>query len=199
MGAKPYKLIEEIEYNLQGCVLEIGSERNEGSTTFLHNHCKINDYKFYTVDFNEEVYKKAKQITNDAYNMTGEYFLEHIFPAKEQTIGFAYLDNFDLITHDGRNWNERIQLYRKYGMEMNNHNSKLAHLNQAILVNKFSSSRCYILFDDSWIDNKTGLTEGKAGYAASYLLDEGYELLNKPFVGSESDGLKNGYLLFYRS
>lgn len=199
MGAKAYKLIEELAPE-NGAVIEIGSERTEGSTTFLSNYALENSQSFYTVDFNKEQYLNALKITNGkgAYNMTGEEFLGNIFPLLNEKISFAYLDNFDLVTYDGRDWTQRKELYKSYGFAMNNTNSKIAHMTQAILIEKYAAPKCSILFDDTWIDEKTKDYEGKGAWAIRPLKHAGFNIMNEVLIGNESQGLQNGYILMSR-
>lgn len=196
MGAKAYQLIESLNLDA-GAIVEIGSERTEGSTTFLAKFAKSTNRPFYTVDFNKEQYLNALKITKGqgAYNMSGEEFLGNIFPLLNQKIAFAYLDNFDLITHDGRDWTQRKGLYKSYGFEMNNTNSKIAHMTQAILVEKYSADTCHILFDDTWIDEDTKDFEGKGAWAIRPLNNSKFQIENNVIVSNEVNGLNNGYVL----
>ena len=201
MGARAYTFIEDHLDEIKGTVIEVGSERNEGSTTFLYRVCRTNGIKFYTVDFNEEQYLNAKKITNgNAYNMTGEHFFEHIFPSYNEKIPFAYLDNFDLFTHDGRNWDRRKSLYKKHGLQMSSHNndSKQAHLRQAMYVEKFAADTCFVLLDDTWIDKKSNVIMGKGAYAVGFLLECGFDLLNTMTKDDEVGGLQKGYAFLER-
>ena len=194
MGAKAYKLIESL--NIEGCIVEIGSERTEGSTTFLYNFAKSNGLAFYTVDFNKDQYINALKITKGrgAYNMTGEEFLGNVFPLLEEKIGFAYLDNFDLVTNDGRDWTQRKCLYKSYGFDMNNTNSKIAHMTQSLLVEKHSSKNCHIIFDDTWLTNYNEY-EGKGAWAIRPMINANFAIKNEIVKCEESEGLKNGYIL----
>ena len=60
MGARAYTLIQNHLENITGAVVEIGSERNEGSTTFLHKICKENDIKFDSIQNHETLQKGTK-------------------------------------------------------------------------------------------------------------------------------------------
>lgn len=199
MGARAYTIIESLE--IGGSVVEIGSERSEGSTTFLYNFCQKNNHKFYTIDFNKDQYLNALHITrgHGAYNMLGEEFLGNIFSLLHEKISFAYLDNFDLVTHDGRDWTERKGLYKNYGLDMNNTNSKIAHMTQALLIERYAANNCHILFDDTWIDKYSGDYEGKGAWAIRPLIKCGFEIINIPFVGLEPEGLKSGYVLMKKA
>ncbi|MCX6779054.1 MAG: hypothetical protein NTU97_02390 [Candidatus Magasanikbacteria bacterium] len=195
MGAKPYTQVKNLD--ITGAIIEIGSERSEGSTTFLYNFAKANNFPFYTVDFNKEQYFNALRITNGhgAYNMSGEEFLGNIFPLLGEKISFAYLDNFDLITNDGRDWEKRKALYKQYGFDMTNTNSKIAHMTQAVLIEKYQAKTCHIIFDDTWIDSLSKEFQGKGAWAIRPLQHAKFKIQNNIFVGSEIDGLKNGFVL----
>ena len=194
MGAKAYKLIEQLD--VSGAIVEIGSERTEGSTTFLYDFAQRKGLPFYTVDFNRDQYLNALKITRGqgAFHMTGEEFLGNIFPLLNQKVGFAYLDNFDLVTTDGRDWTERKGLYKSYGFEMNNTNSKIAHMTQAVLVEHNAAKNCHILFDDTWINEKNEF-EGKGAWAIRPMINSKFTIRNNVFKGDEKGGLKNGYIL----
>tara|TARA_Y100001938_G_scaffold147304_1_gene228181 strand:- start:593 stop:1267 length:675 start_codon:yes stop_codon:yes gene_type:complete len=192
MGAKAYTMIEEVKQHftsnlekMKGDIIEIGSERGEGSTTFLKSFANQNSMNFYTVDLDKNVYDGAKSIVGkDAFNMTGEEFLENVYPNLDSSSGkicFAYLDNFDYIFPEieSRNFvKEQIELYKTYDVEMNNDNSKLAHLKQSKLIHKYKSDNCFILFDDTYI-NHQGNYSGKGGTSIPWLLDNGWEILNE--------------------
>lgn len=181
MGAQAYKIIEQLADNITDDVIEIGSERGEGSTTYFKTFCK-DKHNFYTVDLDNTVYKNAKNIVgSNAYHMTGEKFLTEKYPNLSGKISFAYLDNFDYIFPEieGRDFvKEQIEQYKEYGIEMNNHNSELAHLKQAQLVHKHASDMCFILFDDTYIDH-TGEYSGKGGMAIKWLLENGWKIMNE--------------------
>ena len=167
MGAKKYNLIDN--YNLTGSVVEIGTERGEGSTDYLSKACKKTGNKFYTIDFDINVprFKDAEQ-----YFMTGEKFFDSVFPEDEK-ICFAYLDGFDWIWEPEEEvqplWiTEQIDYYKTYGIEMNNDNSQLSHLNITKEVEKHAADKCIILFDDTF---HTGSHyDGKGGTACHWLL-----------------------------
>ncbi len=198
MGAKAYTLINQL--GIEGAVVEIGSERSEGSTTYLNGFCENSGNPFYSVDVNHDQYLNALKITKGkgCYNMTGEEFLGSIFPLLGQQIGFAYLDNFDLVTTDGRDWTQRKMLYQTQGLEMTNINSKIAHMTQSLLVERAGAKPCYILFDDTWIDDQTKEFEGKGAWAIRPLIHAHFKIQNEVFVGNEVDGLKHGYILLKR-
>lgn len=171
---------EHYMQSLVGSVVEIGSERGGGSTEILSRLCLRCGLKFYSVDFERGAYERAVGTPFvRAYKMTGEEFLAHVFPAFGERICLAYLDNFDFIfpyIEEKKFVHKQMELYRSYGFEMNNDNSKRAHLRQAISIEKFASDKCIVVLDDTWYIN--GEFDGKGGLAAPYLIAEGFNILH---------------------
>lgn len=166
MGARAYTLIEEFAFEPEDTVIEIGSERGEGSTNYFSEFCKANDIEFHSVDIDPH--------NNIAERAKGEEWLAKY----NKQIGFAYLDNFDYIFDSiiGKDWvEEQIKGYKKFGMVMNNKNSELAHFLQAKEVLRLSRVGTEILFDDTWLD---GVYRGKGATAVPYLLDNGFTVVS---------------------
>ena len=97
MGAQAYGLIEQVPFLPSECVVELGSERGEGSTRYFVEFCGGGGIPFYTVDPDRNGgYATALELARThAFCMTGEDFLREVFPSFELRIKFAYLDNFD--------------------------------------------------------------------------------------------------------
>lgn len=169
MGEQRYDLIDN--FDLVGSVIEIGTDRGEGSTAYLLESCKKSGNKFYTIDFDIDTpsFPEANQ-----HQMTGEEFFDNHFPTDEK-ICFAYLDGFDWIyeSEDGYipPWiPEQIKRYKTYGLEMNNKNSQLSHLVITKNVVKYAAEKCVIVFDDTF---HTGSRyTGKGGTACPWLLEQ---------------------------
>ena len=184
MGAQAYRIIEDYVEFLYGSVVEIGSDRGEGSTLFLSKFCKENNLKFYSVDFEKEAYETACSTPfTITCNCTGEEFLKEFNDDKK--ICFTYLDNFDYIydvlykSPQGRQLIEKQKkVYKDYNVDLNNENSQLAHLIQSQHIEKLSTETSFILFDDTWM-NKDGFFEGKGGTAIPFLINKGYTILRQ--------------------
>lgn len=149
------------------CVVEIGAERGEGSTKYLQVFCKERDIPFFSIDI--------KPTRLGTLRMSGEVFLKHF----KGNIRFAYLDNYDYIFPEIENapWiKTQKKQYKRLGYELNNENSKQAHLDQAILVDHNNDSGSRILLDDTYFD---GELTGKGGWAIPLLLGLGYNILNE--------------------
>ena len=184
MGARAFKLVTKYLDQLEGAIVEIGSERGEGSTSFfaglMYSQSKFN---FYTVDVNKKQFDEVDEYTEllpnvHAYHMKGVDFLRDIFPTLNKKICYAYLDNFDWCwsLDDGQPIEPRLQkemdLYRSHGQELTHQNSQLAHLEQTQLLLPYVSDRCLIQFDDTWMHNWQ--FSGKGGLAVPWLIEQGW-------------------------
>lgn len=165
MGARAYHKIEHVTFNAGEIAVEIGAERGEGSTAYLTEYCAERGIPFYSVDIAPQLPQTIK--------MDGAEWLRN----NKETIKFAYLDNFDYIFDEIANepWLlDQVKQYADMGIDMNNDNSKAAHLEQAQLVHRNSTAGTVILIDDTWLQ---GGYNGKGGTAVPWLLDNGWELL----------------------
>ncbi len=169
-------------------LLEIGSDRGEGSTKILAELSLENKKTLYSVDFNEDVINKNVEIYKDLpvsfHVKKGEDFLDE---NKNLKFSVVLLDNFD--------WNywlnettpdfvvEQINYYNSIqNIEMNNINSQIAHLTQAIKLTKMLSEECIVICDDTSINNDHTYS-GKCGAAIIYLISIGF------IVFQENSGL----------
>lgn len=181
MADNVYKIINEVDFEPDEVVVEIGSERAFGSTSYLAEFCKNRQISFYSVDADIAQYDKIKHLSGPyftAFCMTGEDFLEKIFPKFNKQVKFVYLDNFDWI-YEGNENIRRIrkqrERYHELGMEMNNTNSQQAHLQQSMLISKYVIPNGVILFDDTW-EPSEGTYNGKGGAAVPWLLNNGFRI-----------------------
>lgn len=179
MGARAYVVLEEFSDIHDGeCVIEIGSERGEGSTKWLSSFCSEREASFHTVDVDPFIYSEARKIVSQhagcsAHCMLGEDFLEDL----HEQVRFAYLDAFDYVTEEieGQGWvQDQIARYRELGLDMTNAASEISHLEQAKLVVEKAASRCAILVDDTYRDRESWT--GKGALAAPYLRELGFEI-----------------------
>lgn len=193
MGARKYEVASKVD--LSGCLLEIGSERGEGSTSYLHKLSVKRKVPFFTVDFDPHVHAGAVKIhAQGSFNMKGEDFLSEVFPYMGLSISFAYLDNFDWIWKgmESEYWIEdQAERYSELGSVLNNEESQQAHLQQALLVDKYSSPVCHVLFDDTW-RIEGGTFSGKGGLGVPALLELGYNVTDEGSTGPE---VLNGFVL----
>ena len=187
MKEKPFRFLEKIQDQIDssGIVLEIGTDRGEGSTPWLWEFCFQNKLDFHTVDIHEERCRNIKERISslNVHCMKGEDFLANT----GYKISAVYLDNFDWI------WNpielakkskpswiyDQVMEYKEMGIEMNNHNSQMAHLIQSMMIYNLAAEKCIIIFDDTWSNDEYGTCSGKGGAAVPYLLAKRFEILEE--------------------
>ena len=209
MGAKAYRILEDLlnlseigtdKKVMEGDIVEIGSERGDGSTEHIQKVAKKYSLNFYTVDYEKEAYELVRDklgMKKNAFQMTGEHFLENVYSELDSSTGkicFAYLDNFDyafpeLVSHGKDFLEKQKKVYEEYDIEYNNENSKKAHLEQAKLIHKYASNPCFILFDDTYFE-VDGSYGGKGGYAIPWLEENGWKRVN---AGGEFKREKDDY------
>lgn len=202
-GASAYVLLEELEDELDkgGAVVEVGSDRGEGSTAFLSSLANRTGREFFSVDFSNEGRQNAEQACGScAHQGMGEVWLENEFPklSTAGTIALAYLDNYDW-TYP---WTKGMQYkqqqhvdYNAKGLELSNQRSQEVHLLQAVQVERFCTERCFVLFDDTWPSAGMNRYSGKGGAALAFLLANGFE----PVQQSPPDTLSHlGWVLVRR-
>ena len=187
MGAKLHYLILDYIQDLDGAIVEIGSNNGEYSTDFYAGLVYSTKYKFYTVDIEETVLARSKELEAKVPNMktflmSGENFLENVFPRFNEKICYAYLDNFDWNAYENHprdNWPDWMieidEKYKRHGLELTQENSANVHLEQTKLIEKYASSKCIIQFDDTSGDFNT--FTGKGMTAVPYLKDRGWKIL----------------------
>jgi len=187
MMGEPFRFLERVKEQIDpsGIVLEIGSDRGEGSTAWLWEFCFQNKLDFHTVDIHKErCLKIQKEILSlNIHCMKGEDFLANT----GYKISAVYLDNFDWIWEPLRykntktpNWiHEQVEEYKKLGIEMNNHNSQITHLEQSIMIENLAAERCIIIFDDTWKNDEHGTYLGKGGAAVPYLFTKRFQVLKE--------------------
>lgn len=205
MGARKYTFAEKVidilpENRDNLCIIEIGSERGEGSTTYFVNFAKEHHISFYTVDFDPIQSENAATICRSvelpvnveakSFCMKGEDFLANVFPSLNKRIVFLYLDNFDFIYDHIIGYqfvNDQICRYNELGTLMNNDVCKEVHLLQATLALPVMSTNSYILCDDTF--RKNDKYDGKCGAAVPFLLQNGWDIVeHNDGSASHSDG-----------
>jgi hypothetical protein len=190
MGARAYRYLSLYDPAPSSVIVEIGSERGEGSTRFLADYAARHRLMFHTADIDPDVHAVAKRLAPCAWNTTGAEMLRTI----SGRIGVAYLDGFDWIP-DGLEtepWiaDQRAR-YHALGHEMTNENSRAEHLEEARLVAERAADRCAVICDDTW---HNGSWDGKGGLAVPHLIQQGFEVVD---VGERAES-SLGYVVLRR-
>jgi hypothetical protein len=165
-------------------IVEIGSDRYEGSSAYLAELAVTLNTKFVSVDFDTEALQRARRsipaehrsrctfVCAEAVDWTANY------DSSTADIVVLYLDNFDW------NWQaakpsamilEQQKLYQDKGLVMDNWSCQLSHLQQCINLLPCMSEQSVIAIDDTYLYN--GTYTGKGAAAMAYLTCHGYQLL----------------------
>jgi len=182
MGARAYRYLALYEPD-PGCLVEVGSERGEGSTEWLDRYARAHGLRFYTADIDPETYAKARDITPGARLCPGRVLLKRV-----KSVSIAYLDGFDWMPSKeaSQTWalKQRAR-YRRLGVEQTNEASEREHLCEAELVAAKATKRCAVICDDTFWE---GRWQGKGAQAVPYLLNEGFEVVDDQHAEPESLG-----------
>lgn len=192
MGTRPFKMLEEtcklLPVTSNEIVVEIGSDRGEGSTAFFRDWAKQKGLEFHTVDVLDDAKRYFE--TNlesggaDGINFhvvsTGHAWCRDELPSMNKKIKVLYLDNFDWIDPVNLQYqwlHDQISDYASRGVVMNNENSQEEHRLQALYCLPHLADACAVLIDDSWMDvgGPTGWG-GKCGTAIPLLLANGFRV-----------------------
>lgn len=171
MGARAYRRFAAYDPD-PGWVVEVGSERGEGSTGWLHRYATDHGLYFATIDVHPGRSKAADRIApGHARCAQGRDELRRIRP-----ISVAYLDGFDWIPsgHERSRWiaTQRDE-YTTLGYELTNENAQREMLEEAHQVVRNAAPRCAVICDDTW-----GRWNGKGGWAVPYLRENGFRLVS---------------------
>jgi len=173
-----YKHVGQYITSCTGMVLEIGSDRYEGSTAYFAGVAKDWKAEFITVDLNEDMPRRLRQAVPSNLRYT---FVQCEGTEWTKTcsrpISILYLDNFDwdweVGTHSKMIEEQRVW-YTEHGIEMNNMNCQVAHLTQMKNLLPFMTQSCVVCLDDTYMHN--GVYIGKGGAVVPFLLANNFKL-----------------------
>ena len=182
MGARAYRLLAEYEPD-PGAVVEVGSERGEGSTAWLAAWARSHRCRFYSADIDPDTHARARQLTDGARLCEGATLIRRL-----ALVSVAYLDGFDWTPDDPFfQIDGYVARYRELGYELTNANAQAAMLEEAQETADRATRRCAVICDDTW---QTGPAawDGKGGRAVPYLLDHGFRQVAQAGPGGDSLG-----------
>jgi hypothetical protein len=186
VGARLHtKILEYLPELSDGVLLEIGSDRGEGSTQFFAGLVYGISREFYAVDPSDFVEQNVKYFVEQIPNVhffktTGEKFLQNF----DKKIAYAYLDNYDWNAAEDEpvdTWEdwvvEMINEYTARGEQHSNENCKQVHLEQTKLIANLAADRCIIQFDDTYGNLNEHLL-GKGACAVPWLIQQGWKTIH---------------------
>ena len=181
------KLYQEVGQHLQGSfsdhvIVEIGSDRWEGSSAYFADLAHTHDMRFISVDIDKDARRRIQRTINPDHTAITEFVQADgtIWSANYQGpyIKVLYLDNFDWDWNTNRHTemiDEQRRWYADRGIVMNNLNSQAAHVTQMANLLPHMSARCLVCVDDTYEYN--GVFIGKGGAVVPYLLGQGFGML----------------------
>jgi hypothetical protein len=188
MGGYPYKILQtnfkHLSFSEDNLVLEIGSERGEGSSKWLHRWAYINNMAFISVDVLSTAKDRAQRYPGEgSYDIdfkvagSGSEWCKNELPKLNKKIKVLYLDNFDWIWNPDNipDWiKKQIEDYGKRGVVMNNVNCQEEHRLQLEYCLPYMDEQSIVIIDDTFMDGKNSKWEGKGGTCIPLLKNKGY-------------------------
>jgi hypothetical protein len=187
------KLYQQIGQHLLGSfpeevIVEIGSDRWEGSSAYFADLAHTHDMKFITVDLDEQARHRLHRTTAPEHLHLVEFVPAEgtAWTASYQgpKIRVLYLDNFDWDWRTDQQQSmiqEQMQWYQARGIAMTNINCQTAHITQMVNLLPHMSQHCVVCVDDTYVYN--GVYIGKGGAVVPYLLGQGFGLLESHDYG----------------
>jgi hypothetical protein len=176
LNAQPY--LEQLSYNKDtDIILEIGSDRDEGSTPFFNGLSEGTELPFYTVDIVDEVKHKFTHLENIRWEIRdGATWAKEVLPTLNKKIKVLYLDNYDW-SNPGLNADRIKEQYIKYNIQWSNLGSQVEHLKQMINCLPYMAEQSLIICDDTPYVESAGIYIGKSGAVVPFLLIHNYKIV----------------------
>jgi hypothetical protein len=158
-------------------ILEIGSDRWEGSTLWLADLAERMAMDFYSVDINDSAQRRIAHPRITWYVSEGTHWCRSVLPVLDRKIGLVYLDNFDYDWRVGDD-NPMIQQqkaeYLSRGVVMDNQNCQITHMQQMIGILPYTVPGSVAVFDDTYTINECWA--GKCGPVVIWLLAQDWTI-----------------------
>ena len=179
MGAVYKRSIKYLSDPLgQNIMVEIGSDRYEGSTQFLADLAQSRDQILHTIDIDKSASMRINHPCIKWHHFLGSEWCENILPKLECKIDLLYLDNFDYdwnISLSNKMINEQKKSYQEsFNLEMTNQNCQLEHMRQAVGCLPYMNRHGVIVCDDTYLWNDCWV--GKCGPVVVWLQAHGWVL-----------------------
>lgn len=172
--AKPF--IDKLEPS-RSIIVEIGSERGEGSTAWFDTVAKELNKDFYSVDVTDYASTTLTHLENTNFIITssGSKWAKD----NTKTISVLYLDNYDWIStmNSIRPIEQQmIDEYNNRGVSMTNFDCQREHLEQMVNCMPCMDEQSIVICDDTPFDKSSGVYFGKNGSVIPYLVIHGYKI-----------------------
>jgi len=181
------KLYQQVGQHLSGAfpgevIVEIGSDRWEGSSAYFADLANTHDMRFITVDLDPGAELRLRKTVLSDHTHLVEFVqaegTQWTVKYQDSKIRVLYLDNFDWDWRTDRQQQmiqNQVQWYQQQGLVMNNINSQTAHITQMVNLLPHMTDRCVVCVDDTYEYN--GVFIGKGGAVVPYLIGQGFGIL----------------------
>ncbi len=192
--------IDNLTFKENNIIVEIGSDRCEGSTEWFNEYAKSLNVDFYSVDVVDYALKTFSHLLNTKFIVTesGSKWAHEDLPKIDKKIKVLYLDNYDwlgpmnnLRPHEL----EQVDEYKNRGVQINNLDCQREHLHQMVGCLPYMDEESLIICDDTPYQEHSGIYIGKNGAVIPYLLSYGYEIVFGKGHGRECSE-DNGIILY---
>lgn len=161
-------------------IVEIGSERGEGSTKFFDTYSKDLGIPFYSIDIEDNAKTQLSELKHTNWIISsGSVWSKEQLPLLNKKIKVLYLDNFD--------WNHNPtiptetgfdKLYEKHNTIWTNLNCVAEHLHQMINCLPYMAEKSIIICDDTPYQDHSGIYIGKCSAVIPLLIIHGYTIVH---------------------
>jgi cephalosporin hydroxylase len=181
------KLYQQVGQHLLGkfsgeVIVEIGSDRWEGSSAYFADLAHTHDMRLISVDLDQDARHRLRKTIAPEHIYLAEFVQAEGTQWTAQYSGskirVLYLDNFDWDWRTDRQQQmilDQISWYKQQGLTMTNINCQTAHITQMVNLLPHMSDRCVICVDDTYEYN--GVFIGKGGAVVPYLLGQGFGIM----------------------
>jgi len=169
-------------------IVEIGSDRWEGSSAYFADLACHHHMKFVTVDLDEQAAHRVCRSMNPELFQKIEFVhaegAEWSRRYQGSPIKVLYLDNFDwdwsISSHTDMIAQQK-QWYQDRNITMTNLNCQAAHMMQMVNLFPHMCPQCLVCVDDTYQYN--GVYIGKGGAVVPYLTGQGFNILMEQDYG----------------
>ncbi len=176
LNSQPY--LEQLSYQVNDMILEIGSDQNEGSTEFFNALAGNKEIPFYTVDVVDVGQYKFTHLENINWQISesGSYWTKTVLPTLDKQIKVLYLDNYDWC-NPGPFVDEITERYAERNVEWSNIGSQVEHIAQMINCLPYMANQSLVICDDTPLVDHSGTYTGKCGAVVPLLLANNYKIV----------------------
>ncbi len=178
------------EFDPHEVIVEIGSDRWEGSTAYFADLAHTHRTRLITVDLDPEAYPRIVKTVNKNHLERVEFVCAEArnwcgsFNQRSRKIKVLYLDNFDWDwepEQPSAEIKKQQAWYQKQGLTMTNLECQISHLDQMTTLMPSMAPRSIVCIDDTY--QHLGVYVGKGGAVVPYLLNNGYQMLESGDYG----------------